>query len=47
VPGAQNEVHDRPVARRPGMPVNGGRMAAAAAVAAAAVELVEALDPVQ
>ena len=29
-PGAQDEVHDRPVPQRPGMPVNGGRLAAAA-----------------
>jgi len=44
-PGAQDEVHDRPVAQWPGMPVNGGRLAAAAV--AASVEPVEALDPVQ
>src|SRR5271165_3487034 len=43
-PGAQDEVHDRPVPQRPGVPVNGGRLAAAVA---APVELVEALDPVQ
>ena len=43
-PGAKDQVHDRPVAQRPGVPVHWGYLAAAVA---AAVELVEALEPVQ
>jgi hypothetical protein len=44
-PGAQDQVHDGPVAQRPGVPVH-GRRGVAAAVAAAA-QLVEPFDPVE
>src|SRR5690348_4944034 len=44
-PGAEYEVHDCPVAQRPGVPVHCGRLVAAPV--AAAIQLVEGLDSVQ
>lgn len=44
-PGPEDEVHNRPIPQRPGMPVHGGCLLTAAV--AAAGQPVEAFDPIQ